>query len=99
MHRSVLPTLMITGFFSVAALVGGCVIVTQPGPNNGTPNANPPANNQGSGRSLPILRTSQPTPTETAAPPTTPTASTLPVPTSTVPAGPPGPKVTVDGRE
>jgi hypothetical protein len=97
MQRSVIPALVVTGLFSAAALGGGCVIVTQPGPNNGASSANPPANNQGgSGRGLPVLRTGQPAPTQTAAPTAAPTT---PASTGTAPAGPPGPKVTVDGKE
>lgn len=86
MHRSVIPALLVSGIFSFAALGGGCVIVTQPNPNNGASSATPAKNNRSG---LPVHQAGQPATTATA----TATA------TATIPPGPPGPKVTVDNKE
>jgi hypothetical protein len=108
MHRSVIPALFVAGTFSIAALGGGCVIVAQPGPNNGASSATPAQPNQGNqgnqpNRSgLPVLGRAQPstTATATAAPTATTTATAAPTATTTAaPAAPTGPKVTVDGKE
>lgn len=104
MHRSVIPALVVSGLFSVAAFGAGCTIVTNPGPNNGASSA-APAQPQGNRSGLPVLRPGQ---TATAAPTTAPAATGTTAPTATatatatapaVAAGPPGPKVTVDGKE
>lgn len=92
MHRSVIPALVVTGIFSFAALGGGCVIVTQPGPNNGASSAAPQGNRSG----LPVHKAGQPAATTTATTTATATATTT---AAAIPPGPPGPKVTVDGKD